>query len=139
MSLLFELLQVSLGHRSELSHIPSQDEWSTTLTDARRQDVEGILFCGLDKLPQNQKPPISILMTWVAYADAIEARNAKLDARCLELLRNLSKLGLRATILKGQGLARLYGDMRGMRQCNDIDVFVDGGMEKHCKPSPLQL
>jgi len=51
-------------------------------------------------------------------------------------LRKFEEVGLRATILKGQGLAKLYGPMGRRRQCGDIDVFVDGGLEHALRKMP---
>ena len=129
MTLFSELLQVALGQRNKLSRVPSDDEWAALFAEAKRQAVLGILFCGVEQLPESQGPPEAVLMRWIAFASKIEARNAKWDQRSLLLQQKLSDIGLRTTILKGQGVARLYGTMANRRQNGDIDVFVDGGME----------
>lgn len=129
MSLFFELLQVSLGQRDGLSHVPSDDEWYALYDEAKRQAVEGIIFCGVEKILQDQCPPRQLLMQWISDVSVIEGRNARMNARCQELLHRFYGIGLRSTILKGQGLARLYGEDGKRRNCGDIDVFVAGGIE----------
>lgn len=129
MTLFFELIQVTLGQRSELSRIPSEEEWKLLQDEAKRQALMGILFSGIEQLPAHQRPSEDLLFGWFSYVNRLEKRNAMMDARCLKLLRKFEEVGLRATILKGQGLAMLYGDMRRRRQCGDIDVYVDGGLE----------
>lgn len=127
MTLFFELLQVALGRRDALSRVPTEKDWGSLFVDAHRQAMLGILFCGIEQLPAEQRPTGSLLRRWIAFVQRIEERNAKWDARSLTVLKKLSDLDLRATILKGQGLARLYGEMGKRRHCGDIDVFVDGG------------
>lgn len=49
---------------------------------------------------------------------------------CAELQAKLSVDGMNACILKGQGVAQLYGaPLRGLRQSGDIDVYVQGGQQ----------
>ena len=88
----------------------------------------GILYSGVEQLPQDQMPNKHLLRSWAAHAQAIENLNEKMDARSLQSLKGLAKNGLQATLLKGQGLARLYGPLASKRHSGDIDVFVDGGV-----------
>ena len=136
MTLFFELIQVALGQRSELSRVPSEGEWLSLLSEARRQALTGILFGGVEQLPPSQRPPEELLFQWLVLVQDIEDRNAKLDSRCLMLLRKFEEVGLRVTILKGRGIARLYGPMANRRQCGDIDLFVDGGLENALRKMP---
>lgn len=54
--LFVELLQVSLGTREKLSRVPSAVEWQALMDEAQRQAIAGILACGLERLPIEQKP-----------------------------------------------------------------------------------
>lgn len=38
--------------------------------------------------------------------------------------------GFPCQVLKGQGIAPLYGSLSGLRQSGDIDVWATGGREK---------
>lgn len=128
-SLFSELLQVTLGQRDALSRVPTGEEWRWLQEEGKRQGVAGILFSGIERLPLEQRPDEDLFYGWWVDVNRLEERNAKMDRRCLELLRKMEEGGLRATILKGQGVALLYGPLRGRRQCGDIDLFVDAELE----------
>ena len=130
--LFYELIQVALGQREQLSHVPSEQEWQTLFSMAKKQAVVGLAFEAIDKLSrQGQKPQRKVLLKWYAIAQKIKSRNEHLDNRCGELLTLLAKHGIKASILKGQGIAGYYdSNLKSLRQNGDIDVFVDGGMEK---------
>lgn len=53
-----------------------------------------------------------------------------MNQRCVELQYKFNSLGLKSSILKGQAIATLYGDLKDLRQPGDIDVYVDSGREK---------
>lgn len=129
MNLFFELLQLALGTRDRLSAAPSAEEWSRVHRVAQEQAVAGICLVGLDRLPAEQRPPKALLLQWIGESEIIRQRNVEMDAHCVELLQRLEEAGLRASILKGRGIAKLYGAAGDLRQSGDIDVFVDGGRE----------
>ena len=136
--LFFELLQIALGNRERLSKIPSAEEWAEIYAESERQAVTGILLHGIERLKNlnadlnlNQK----MLLQWIGVGQMIEQRNHLLNGRCVELLGRIREVGLRGTILKGQGIARLYnldkkGSLGKLRQPGDIDVYVSDGREK---------
>ncbi|WP_170857818.1 nucleotidyltransferase family protein [Xylanibacter ruminicola] len=129
--LFFELLQVALGNRERLSHVPTPEDWMGVYDESEWQAVTGILLHGIDRLPVEQRPPQDILLQWIGVGQMIEQRNHLMDKRCIELLTKLKDAGLTPTILKGQGIAQLYGkELRALRQSGDIDVYVDCGLKK---------
>lgn len=132
--LFFELLQVALGNRESLSSILSAEEWTEMYAESERQAVTGILLYGIERLKSlnddlnlNQR----FLLQWIGVGQMIEQRNLVMNERCLDLLKRLSEYGLQGSILKGQGIAQLYGkELRPLRQSGDIDVFVDCEQKK---------
>lgn len=138
--LFFELLQVALSNRDRLCRVPSAEEWREIYAESERQSVTGILIRGIDRLPAEQRPPQALLLQWIGEGQMIEQRNRVMDERCADLLKRLSDYGLPGTILKGQGIARLYGttdsrnnettDLGRLRQSGDIDVYVGCGLKK---------
>ena len=156
--LLFELLQIALGKRDRLSHVPSKDEWRDLFADAQKQSVVGIAFAGVQRLPEEQWPPRALLFEWIGAAESIKQRNATIDRQCVKLQKRFGEAGIRSSILKGQGVARYYNDrpsssiinenpdhnssrigesenstlheLSSLRQPGDIDVFVDCGRER---------
>ena len=133
--LFFELIQVAFGRREYLRRVPSAKEWNALYTMAQKQTVAGVCFCGLQRLPNEQRAclPELLKMQWLALATQIQARNELMNRRCVEVQRLLAKEGLKSSILKGQGVAVRYNlelDLNLYRQSGDIDVWVDGGMER---------
>lgn len=129
--LFFELLQVALGNRERLSCTPTSEEWSNLYEEGERQAITGILLSGIDSLPAEQRPTQSILLQWIGVGQLVEQRNRLLDVRCVGLLRKFKDDGLDGTILKGQGVARLYDKkLQPLRQSGDIDVYVNCGIKK---------
>ena len=134
--LFFELIQVAIGRRDSLSRVPSANEWSALYRLALKQAVAGVCFCGLQRLPNEQRAclPELLKMQWLALATQIQARNELMNRMCVEVQRMLAKEGLKSSILKGQGIAVLHNlnldvNLNLYRQSGDIDVWVDGDME----------
>ena len=137
MILFFELIQVSIGKSEALSHVPSAEEWHKLYALAVKQAVAGVCFYGIQRLPKEQQPPKGLLLQWFTISEQIKQRNRLVNARACELQKLLEDDGLRACVLKGQGIARLYDfndnlnlnvkdKLGAYRQSGDIDVWVDG-------------
>lgn len=126
----FELLQLALGNREALSAVPTGEEWREIYGESQRQAVSGVALYGLEKLTKEQMPRQELLLQWIGTSQMISQRNAVMDKRCVQLLDRLREAGVRGTILKGQGIAQLYGEeLSALRQSGDIDVYVDCGLE----------
>lgn len=129
--LFFELIQVALGNRDRLSRMPSLEEWVLLYGICKKQTVLGIAYHALEQLAsQDQKAPRDIYMKWFTVKRKIENRNALFDKRCIDVQKLYSESGIRSSILKGQGLACYYGELRSLRQSGDIDLYVDCGRER---------
>lgn len=147
-SLFFELIRVAIGNQACLSHSPSADEWGELYAMAKKQSLVGICFAGVQHLQgQQQCPPERLYLQWMGMAAKIQQRNEVMNRLCAELQAKLSDSGMRSTILKGQGMASLYAisgpstgseqvpeleinDLSGLRQSGDIDIWIDGGLDK---------
>ena len=130
--LFFELLRVAVGRQNSLSHTPTADEWRVLYGMAMKQAVSGVCFKGVERLhPQGQVPPQDLLFEWIGATEAIRATNELLNKRCRKLQAKLTEAGIRSSILKGQAVAKYYGDVLALyRQSGDIDIYVDCGMER---------
>lgn len=134
----FELIKVSIGNRICLSHTPSADEWGELYSYAKKQSLVGVCFAGVQKLTtstgsateQRQEPPEMLYLTWMGMAAKVQQRNEVVNRQCVELQAKLSADGFRSCVLKGQGVAQLYGSLAGLRQSGDIDVWIDAPKEK---------
>lgn len=132
-SLLFELIQLSIGRRESLSRTPNEKEWRVLYDFCLKQAIAGICFCGVQKLPKEMMPAKEVLLRWFAIAEQIKRRNILLDKRAKELTVKFAEGGFRSCVLKGQGVANLYCDndcnnisLGLYRQSGDIDLWVDG-------------
>lgn len=134
--LFFELIRVSIGRQERLTHTPSEMEWKQMYALAEKQAVIGICFCGVQRLRKlGYDIPTDLYMKWLGMAAKIQQRNELMNRRCVEAQRLLAKEGLKSSILKGQGVARLYDlnfdvNLNLLRQSGDIDIYVVGGMER---------
>lgn len=124
-SLFIELLRISLGTQSELSKIPSPEDWKNIMVLAKRHGVLGIMFSGIELLGQKSAIPKNILLQWCGIAINIESQNELLDRRTRELTSIFLEYGFRSCILKGQGNALLYPNPR-RRGGGDIDLWPEG-------------
>ena len=120
-----DLLQLSLGTREQLSRVPSVPEWESVFDEAQRQAVVGALVSGIEKLPDEQRPPKVLLLQWIGVCQQIEAQNALTTNTCIKACQRLDRDGFYACVLKGQSNYRYYPtEMKNRRSCGDVDVWV---------------
>lgn len=132
-SLFFEIIKVALGNKTELSKIPTPKEWYCIYDESEKQAIAGIVFEGVQKLPKEQWPPQDLLFEWIGLSEQIRKQNNVVDKQTAEIWNQLKKDGLGVAILKGQGVATLYGELAPFRQSGDIDIWVKGGYQKVCE------
>jgi hypothetical protein len=130
--LFIELLQVSLGIRDCLSRVPSTKEWGDLFDESAKQAVSGIAFEGVKKLPDSQRPPQMLLFEWIGLSEQIRQQNTVVDKQTRKIWHHLKQDGQNAAILKGQGIATLYGELAPYRQSGDIDIWIKGDYQKVC-------
>ena len=126
MNLFFELLQVSLGAREELSRVPTFDEWRAALEMAKKQSVIGILLDGLERLSVEQRPPKTFLLHWIGLAQMIEQNTNKLTKASEDAICFFRKNGFACTLLKGAAVGRYYSNPE-LRSSGDVDIWLGGG------------
>jgi len=123
-NILFELIQVAIGTRRELTQSLSADEWAQLRLEFKKQALLGIGYVGVTKLPAGQTPPIQVLAQWVHNAEKIRKKNERITGECVSLCEQLAHDGLWACILKGQGNLINYPEgLRDYRTPGDIDVW----------------
>lgn len=142
--LFFALIRCGIGKSNELPCTPDKEEWEELFSIATKQTLAGIAFAGIERLPQEQRPPKRLLIAWHRVCGKINGNNATLDSRSVAVSRNFERLGFRNCILKGQGIAQLYPEP-AMRTSGDVDIWLEGGADKilqyvrrcfpNCKPT----
>lgn len=131
--LFFELLQVAVGNKSQLSRIPLPQEWNQLFAMTQKQSLTGIAFYAIQRLPPEQWPHKSIVLQWTVIAQSIKQRNILTTQVCQKLCAQYAEDGFASCILKGQANHRYYGDeFSNLRICGDIDVWLTP-INKHCK------
>lgn len=130
--LLFELIRVTIGRQNSLSRILSSGEWQDLFALSQRHAIIGVTFAGVRKLQQNgQGIPSDLYWQWLGLSSHIQQCNEVMNAHCVEACNRLQQTGFKTCILKGQGVAQLYGsDLSMLRQSGDIDLWVDGGIKR---------
>ena len=151
--LFFELIRVAIGTQDRLSRPPSGEEWKLLYDMAKKQSLVGVCFAGVQKTLSTSPAstgsaqclkgeslktaesswnlPEMLYLTWMGMAAKIQQRNEVVNRQCVELQAKLAADGIRSTILKGQGVAALYGEhLKNLRQSGDIDIYVDCEREK---------
>lgn len=127
--LFFALIRCSIGKQDKLPYRPDELQWNEMFDIAQKQALIGITFAGIERLPQEQRPPKRILFNWHTAREQIKEKNIDLNKRCIAVSRKFNQLGFRNTVLKGQGLAHLYPDPT-LRTPGDIDIWLEGGSGK---------
>lgn len=127
-SLFFELLQISLGHRNEFSHTPTEEEWRELYFLSKKQALSGIAFVGIERLPDNQRPTRPLLIQWIFATERIKEINAQLDKKAVIISQKFYNDGFRNVILKGQGVAQYYkiDNLDKFRIPGDVDIWLEG-------------
>lgn len=148
--LFFQLIRVAIGTQETLTLAPSADEWKLLYDMAKKQSLVGICFAAVQRLNSLNPSNTSNLselqyLTWMGMAAKIQQRNETVNRQCVELQAKLSADGFRSYIMKGQANAALYqcgvkngseckegkeSSLSGLRQSGDIDVYLDGGLDK---------
>lgn len=133
----FELIRVSIGTQSYLTQIPSVCEWQELYKLAKKQSIVGVCFVGVQKLKKaddenatgvTAELPEMLYIKWMGMAAKIQRSNEKMDLYTQKALEHFRKEGFGCTVLKGQGVEKLYEhNVLGLRQTGDVDVWVFGG------------
>lgn len=136
MDLFFEIVQVALGVRNNLSRKPSEGDWTKIFEVSKTQSVIGLTFYSIEKLScEGLKPPTSMLYEWIGISEQIRLRNLSMNKNIVSLFGKLNSEGFECCLLKGQGNAVLYDSVSRkdnggfellalLRQPGDIDVWL---------------
>lgn len=99
-------------------------DWYDFYQFACEQAIAGVTFVGIQRLGEHGvKPPLDVLMQWIASASLIEQQNKAVNKAATELFKELKNDGLQGCILKGQGNGLMYPNVYS-RTPGDIDVWV---------------
>lgn len=124
----YALLRFSVGESEDFSVNLTSDEWFGVYQMAQQQALLGLLFCGVERNGHTAIPE-ELLQQWSRMYRQIRKLNAWCNRVAVDVSGFFGQHGIRNCILKGQGIALIYSDP-SVRMCGDIDVWVEGGVEK---------
>ena len=119
----FELIRIAIGRQERLRTTPTAEEWEVAYDLAQRQTLTGIAFCGVQRLPEGQRPPRMLLMKWYMAAEQIRKKNEKMDRMTVAVAKKFAENGFPGVVLKGQGIAQLYR----VEQIENSKLKIDNG------------
>lgn len=129
----FELIRLSIGTGDYLSRQPSPKEWEYLYKMVIKQSLVGICMAGVKRYMDAHKEkgeetnvPKSLYFQWLGMTGQIQEYNKRLNQCCADFEQKLAKDGYQSCVLKGQGLAALYGNLSALRHPGDIDVWALG-------------
>lgn len=122
-SAFLELLQVSLGIRTNFSRVPSDDEWDSVYKQAAKHGIVGVLFGGIERLPKEQLPHRQLLIKWFGQAEYHKRMYQRQRSAVRSLNEWWSANGLKVFELKGDAIGRLYPRPELRYSC-DYDCFL---------------
>ena len=126
---LYKLLRLGLSESAKESfRVYSEDEWNALYSLASKLSVVGIAYAGVNRMPPEFRPPLDIAFQWASEAETIRGHNRLINTDASRLTELFRLHGHRSAILKGAANARLYHD-KFVRQCGDIDIWIDGGKD----------
>ena len=121
-----ELLQLALGTRSGLSHIPSAEEWQGAFDFAEKQAVMGVMLGGVEKLDENENVrdnlPKLLLLEWIGNVEILRHESQVAVEQARRLCGEFQQAGFRTCVLKGVGNSLFYNGLQ--RTSGDIDLWV---------------
>ena len=107
----------------EESLFDSGVDWDGIYRMASSQAVVPWIVDGVEMLPERLKPGIEIIEPFLADTMTAELNNARMDRFAAGAFSRLEKSGIKAVMVKGQGLASLYPDP-SHRQSGDLDILL---------------
>ena len=125
----FVLLRYALHISEELPQSISTTEWGEIYTIAQEQNVMGVLFAAIRRMPAALQPPHALYLMWYAEAERIAQANEFANEEAKRWTEVFAGMGARTCVLKGQGNALLYTE-DGIRTPGDLDIYVEGGQER---------
>lgn len=128
----FDFLRFCIGATSDIPLSMKDADWKVMYDIAKKQALTGVLFHGVQQLPKELAPHEDLLMSWMGMAQRIKQLNMRLFMDSTRVCKNISDVGFRNCILKGQGNALLYPDPY-MRTPGDIDIYLNGGRKRIMK------
>ena len=128
----FKFLQFSLGLYEGEEFLTGEAlkgfDWKAFYRFAQKQTLVGVVFEGIQRLPQAVAPTPDLLLAWMGKSQMLYKKNIRMNEATATIYNKVREAGFRCCILKGQGNAVMYPNPHS-RTSGDIDVWVNAGRE----------
>lgn len=120
----FELLRSGLwGTAAEATLFDAQTDWKQLFRFSKAQALLGIVFDGVQTLPEEKRPPRQLYLQWCNALLQVEDNNRKINRELANVYDLFRENQIEPVLLKGQGVAQNYRQPLH-RQCGDIDLYI---------------
>lgn len=119
-----QLVRLGIGHFAD--HITGEINWNDIQALAERQGLSAIVVDGVEKLPDNMRPPKPVLLQWIGETiQGFEFRFEQYKKAIGSLAGFYNQHGYKMMVLKGYGCG-LNWPKPEHRPCGDIDIWQFG-------------
>ena len=118
------LIRLGIGHHADA--LPPDIGWQDVKAISERQGLEALVLDGIEKLPDQQRPPIVFLLEWIG--ETLQGYEYRYELYCraiAELAAFYNSHGYKMMVLKGYACS-LNWTMPSHRPCGDIDIWLFG-------------
>lgn len=111
------------GYRLKVNDLPVTIDYEKVLRLAEEQSVVGLVTAGAMSLTA-ESFPLTEKLKFLGLCQIIEQRNVALNYFVGVIVQKLNDAGIKAVLLKGQGIAQCY-EKPLWRKSGDVDLFFD--------------
>ena len=118
------LIRLGIGHIGGI--VPKSVDWKVIKSIAEKQGLLAIILDGIERLPNTQRPPQTILLQWIGGTLQEYEQRYKLYRKAISSLAGLyNKHGYKMMVLKGYACSQDWPKPEH-RPCGDIDIWLFG-------------
>ena len=133
----FELIRLGLQlDQTDEFLLKEKVDWKLIYSLACEQTLVGVIFDGIQCLPNDSQPAKPLLLQWLAHTISIEKQNHIQETVLILLLNDFKEDNIESVLLKGQGCAWNYPNYLH-RQSGDIDLYVGTKQYDRAKKSVI--
>lgn len=119
------LIKLGIGN-ARVVPVPKQIDWNTLEDLAARQGLSAIMVDGIEKLPDEKRPPKMVLLQWIGETlQGYEYRYEQYRKAIAEMAAFYNAHGFKMMVLKGYSCAMNWPKPEH-RPCGDIDIWLFG-------------
>lgn len=120
------LVRLGIGNSKIVFPLPKDVDWNALEELAARQGLSAVMVDGIEKLPEEMRPPKQVLLQWIGETlQGFEYRYELYRRTIAELAAFYNQHGFKMMIVKGFA-CNLDWPKPEHRPCGDIDIWLFG-------------